>query len=151
MQDNCGNIYKRARATAGLTQERWSEQLGVSVESVRLYETGAGMPSDEVVTRMIEVAVLPVLGYWHLMNKSRVAAEILPEVKTVPLAQAVVQLLHRIREFDEQHRVRELLSIAEDGQIDSAERDAFNSIVKELDGIVQAAMALKFSEGQDGR
>lgn len=147
MQDNCGNIYKRARATAGLTQERWSEQLGVSVESVRLYETGAGMPSDEVVTRMIEVAVLPVLGYWHLMNKSRVAAEILPEVKTVPLAQAVVQLLHRIREFDERHRVRELLSIAEDGQIDSAEREVFDGIIKELDGIVQAAMALKFSEG----
>lgn len=151
MQDNCGNIYKRARATAGLTQERWAEQLGISVESVRLYESGTGLPSDEVVTRMIEVAVLPVLGYWHLMNKSRVAAEILPEVKTVPLAQAVVQLLHRIREFDERHRVRELLSIAEDGQIDSAERDVFDSILRELDGIVQAAMALKFSEGQDGR
>ena len=147
MQDNCGNIYKRARATAGLTQERWAEQLGISVESVRLYESGAGLPSDDVVTRMIEVAVLPVLGYWHLMNKSRVAAEILPEVKTVPLPQAVVQLLHRIREFDEQHRVRELLSIAEDGQIDSAEREDFDGIIKELDGIVQAAMALKFSEG----
>ncbi len=147
MSANTENIYKRARATAGLTQERWAEQLGISVESVRLYETGTGLPSDEVVTRMIEVAVLPVLGYWHLMNKSRVAAEILPEVKTVPLAQAVVQLLHRIREFDEQHRVRELLSIAEDGQIDSAEQEVFGSIVKELDGIVQAAMALKFSEG----
>lgn len=147
MSANTENIYKRARATAGLTQERWAEQLGISVESVRLYETGTGLPSDEVATRMIEVAVLPVLGYWHLMNKSRVAAEILPEVKTVPLAQAVVQLLHRIREFDEQHRVRELLSIAEDGQIDSAEQEVFGSIVKELDGIVQAAMALKFSEG----
>ena len=66
---------------------------------------------------------------------------------TQPLAQAVVQLLHRIREFDEQHRVRELLSIAEDGQIDSAEREDFDGIIKELDGIVQAAMALKFSEG----
>lgn len=151
MSANTENIYKRARTTAGLTQERWAEQLGISVESVRLYESGSGLPSDEVVTRMIEVAVLPVLGYWHLMNKSRVAAEILPEVKTVPLAQAVVQLLHRIREFDEQHRVRELLSIAEDGQIDSAEREAFDGIIKELDGIVQASIALKFSEGQDGR
>ena len=62
MQDKYGNIYKRARATAGLTQERWAEQLGISVESVRLYESGAGLPSDEAVTRMIEVAVLPVLG-----------------------------------------------------------------------------------------
>lgn len=147
MKQDYGNIYKRARATAGLTQERWAEQLGISVESVRLYESGAGLPSDEVVTRMIEVAVLPVLGYWHLTNKSRLAGEILPEVKTVPLAQAVVQLLHRIREFDEQHRVRELLSIAEDGQIDSAERELFTQIVAELDSVVQAAMALKFAEG----
>lgn len=147
MQRNYGNIYKRARATAGLTQERWAEQLGISVESVRLYETGAGLPSDEVVTRMIEVAVLPVLGYWHLLTKSRVAADLLPDVPMVPLTQAVVQLLSRIREFDEQHRIRELLRIAEDGQIDAEERKDFDSIVHELDGIVQAAMALKFSEG----
>lgn len=150
MQDNCGNIYKRARATAGLTQERWAEQLGISVESVRLYETGAGLPSDEVVTRMIEVAVLPVLGYWHLSAKSKVAADLLPEVQPVPLAQAVVQLLHRIQEFDAKHRVQDLLSIAEDGQIDADERKAFDGIVKELDGIIQAAMTLKFSEGGTG-
>ena len=29
MQDNCGNIYKRARATAGLTQERFAEMIGL--------------------------------------------------------------------------------------------------------------------------
>lgn len=150
MQRNYGNIYKRARATAGLTQERWAEQLGISVESVRLYETGAGLPSDEVVTRMIEVAVLPVLGYWHLLTKSRVAADLLPDVPVVPLAQAVVQLLHRIQEFDAKHRVQDLLSIAEDGQISVDERRAFDDIVKELDGIVQAAMTLKFSEGGTG-
>lgn len=58
MQDNCRNIYKTARLTAGLTQERWAETLNISVESVRLYERGLGLPSDEVVARMVEVAVL---------------------------------------------------------------------------------------------
>ena len=44
MQDNCRNIYKTARLAAGLTQERWAEVLGISTESVRLYETGRGLP-----------------------------------------------------------------------------------------------------------
>ena len=80
MQDNYRNICKIARTHAGMTQERWAESLDISPESVRLYESGRGMPSDDVVTRMIEVSSMPVLGYWHLLNKSRVAADILPEV-----------------------------------------------------------------------
>ena len=55
MKQDYGNIYKRARATAGLTQERWAEQLGISVESVRLYESGAGLPSDEGEREAIRV------------------------------------------------------------------------------------------------
>ena len=44
MESNCRNIYKNARDAAGFTQERWATFLGVSVESVRLYETGRGLP-----------------------------------------------------------------------------------------------------------
>ena len=72
MQELCSNKYKTARQAAGLTQERWAEVLGISVESVRLYESGRGLPSDEVVAQMAEVAVMPVLAYWHIKNKSAV-------------------------------------------------------------------------------
>lgn len=51
MQDECRNLYYNARRTAGLTQERWAEVLGISVESVRLYESGANMPSGEIALR----------------------------------------------------------------------------------------------------
>lgn len=67
MQQNYRNISQTGRRIAGMTQERWAEALGISVESVRLYESGRGMPSDDVVTRMVEVSGTPVLGYWHLL------------------------------------------------------------------------------------
>ena len=137
MQHNYHNISQTGRRIAGMTQERWAEALDISVESVRLYESGRGMPSDDVATRMVEVSGAPVLGYWHLLNKSRVAADLLPQVDTIALPQAVIQLLRRIRD------------IAEDGRIDQDERPDFEQITRELDGIVQAAMQLKYARGGD--
>lgn len=45
-----------------MTQERFAEALDISVESVRQYESDKIMPSDDVVTRMVEVSGQPV-GY----------------------------------------------------------------------------------------
>lgn len=149
MQQNYRNISQTGRRIAGMTQERWAEALDISVESVRLYESGRGMPSDDVVTRMVEVSGTPVLGYWHLLNKSRVAADLLPQMDTVALPQAVIQLLRRIRDFDSSHRIDRLVDIAEDGRIDQDERPDFEKITRELDGIVQAAMQLKYARGGD--
>lgn len=145
MKDSLQNIYKTARITAGHTQERWAELLGVSAESVRLYETGKYLPSDEIVTRMSEVAVMPVLCYWHLKNKSGVANDLLPDVATVPLPQAVLQLLVEIRNFKED--LDTLLVIAADGYIDNSEKDRFADIVDALDGIIKASWTVKYSEG----
>lgn len=146
MQGNYQNIYKNARQTAGYTQERWAEVLGVSCESVRLYEAGRGLPSDEVIARMAELSVMPVLAYWHLKNKSAVANDILPEVDHVNLPFAVVQLLAAIQDF--KPRCDELVKIAADGIIDADETDLFNRIVDELDGIIRAALTVKYSEGK---
>ncbi len=38
------NIYKTTRRAAGLTQESAAEWIGVSVESLRAYETGRRIP-----------------------------------------------------------------------------------------------------------
>lgn len=145
MQDPYRNIYKTARQAAGLTQERWAEVIGISTESVRLYETGRGFPSDVVVARMAEVAVMPVLGYWHLKEKSSVANDILPEVERLTLPQAVIQLLVAIRDFKES--TDELLTIAADGLVDDGEAAIFEEILGALDTIVQAALSVKYAEG----
>ena len=45
MPEESMNIYKTARRAAGITQEAAAEQLGISVESVRAYETGLRIPT----------------------------------------------------------------------------------------------------------
>ena len=147
MQEGYRNICRIARQTAGLTQERWAEALDISVESVRLYESNKGAPSDEVVTRMIEVSSMPVLGYWHLLNKSRIAADILPELQDFSLPQAVIQLICKMRDFGNNHRTDKLMDIAADGRIDELERPEFDAIMSELSEIVRASMQLKYAQG----
>ena len=138
------NIYKNARQTAGLTQERWAEQLGVTADTVRLYESGRNYPSDEVAARMAEVAGMPVLGYWHLKLKSALANDALPDVARVPLPQAVVGLLAAMDTV--QPQVKELLMIARDGMVDAGETELFEDILDDLEDVVTAALAVKYAE-----
>lgn len=144
MENSSRNIYKNARDAAGFTQERWATFLGVSVESVRLYETGRGLPSDEVVARMADVAAMPVLCYWHLKLKSGVANDLLPEVEVVPLPQAVVQLLVEIKSF--RTDLDELLIIAADGLVDETESDRFLEILDRLQTLIRAALMVNYAE-----
>lgn len=148
MERDCCNDYRLARLATGQTQERWAEELGVSVDSIRLYESGRGLPSDDVVQRMIELAVMPVLGYRHMINKSRLAADLLPEVEEVDLPQAVVKLLSALRSFQLCHRVDDLLAIAADGVVSGAEQALYEEILEDLQEIVDAAMAVKFHKNK---
>lgn len=151
MERGSRNIYAIARRTAGYTQERWAEAVGVSVESIRNYEHGAQLPGDEVVTAMCEISGLTQLSYWHLRRKSSLAAELLPEVESIPLPQAVCALLCSIREFVGRERDAQLLDMAADGKIDALERAEFDAIVKDLRRIVAAAMHLWYAEGGSGK
>ena len=53
MQGEYQNIYKVARRAAGYTQEAAAERLGISVESVRAYETGQRIPPNYIVELMV--------------------------------------------------------------------------------------------------
>lgn len=149
MTDKIRNIYYNARQAAGLTQERWTELLGVSPEAVRQYEAGAYIPADDVARRMAELAGLPVLGYWHLCRKSSLAEEILPEVERVSLPMAVCRLLAAMQAFTSQTRGAELLRIAADGRISALEAEGFRKIVGDLDEIVQAALQVKYARNEE--
>lgn len=146
MKEDSRNIYLTARRTAGVTQERWAEMLGVSVEMVRLYETGRNMPGDDVVLSMTELALLPPLAYWHMRQKSTCAAEILPPVERLPLSQAVIRLLLELQEWTAKHNMTRLLQIAQDGRVDDSEACDYGRIAKALDGIVQGALQVKYAE-----
>lgn len=139
------NIYKTARRYAGLTQERWAEAVGVSVDSIRTYENGSVLPADATVAAMCEISNHTALGYWHLRNKSPLAADTLPEVEQLPLPQAVVQLLCAIKDFNDYHS--DLLALAADGKITTSEAAAWENIVARLDAVIRAAIQVKVAEG----
>ena len=143
---NDANIYTIARETAGVTLTRWAEMLGVSYEAARQYEAGIITPADDIVLSMADLSGLQILGTWHLRRKSAVAHEVLPPVERLPLAQAVVQLLARMREFEKRYYGDELLSIAEDGRVAPDEAEIFQTIVDDLQPLIQAALQIDYAE-----
>ena len=145
METKPRNIYKTARQVAGLTQERWAEAVGVSVDSIRGYEAGNVIPADETVKAMSEISGLAPLSYWHLCNKSTLAADVLPDVEQLPLPQAVIQLLVAVGEFSEDHG--QLLALAADGKITPDEAVEWEGIKKRLDKVVRASLQVKVAEG----
>ena len=140
---NDRNIYQAARRAAGLTQEAAAERLGISVESIRAYETGLRVPPMEVADLMVICYNSQALAVQHLRASASMARELLPEVPQVRLPEAALSLIDRIYAFADKHRDRELIRIAQDGVIDEAERANFEEIVRELEDIVQAAVALR--------
>ena len=147
MERDPRNIYYTARRRAGLTQERWAESIGVCVESVRGYEAGTQIPSDEIVRAMAEVSGLTPLAYWHLCQKSALANDELPEVQRLPLPQAVVQLLVAMDDFGSANP--ELMRVASDGKISTEESGAWAQIRARLDGVIRAALQVRYADGGD--
>ena len=111
------NIYKTARLSAGLTQERAAEKLGISVESIKAYETYARIPPSHVVDGMCLIYDTIYLAYQH----NRIAAgeiKVVPEVEVLDLPRAALKLINRVLDFAERRRDKTLMQIAEDGVID---------------------------------
>ena len=59
------NIYKTARIKAGKTQEGAAEAIGISVESIKAYESYSRLPPAEIVDRMCIVYDALYLDYQH--------------------------------------------------------------------------------------
>lgn len=148
MQDSCRNIYYNARRAAGLTQERWAEVLGISVESVRLYEGGVNLPGDEIALRMAEVAGQQIICYWHLLQKSKMAHKLLPQIEAQPLPQAVLALLVQLRDFADDG-MQDLARIAADGRVDPEERESYDSAMRQLRAMLAAGLHVEYAEEGD--
>lgn len=144
MYEGDRNIYQIARKSAGFTQEKAAELLGISVESLRAYETGQRRPADDVVCGMADVYGTQFLAYQHLRS-GQIAYEIVPEISEIPFERAAIRLVLRISEFADAHRTDDLMHIAEDGVIDDIERPRFDRIIEELNGIIAAAMELRYA------
>lgn len=149
MKNQSRNLYQIARNSAGMTQEKASELLCVSVESLRAYETGRTVPPNDIVSAMIGVYNTQYLAYQHIMHSSEVARQCLPLIELKDLPEAILRLQKEVTDFV---RCRdELIDITCDGIITDKERPRYNAILKELDDIVGAIMALKFAKTKKER
>ena len=144
MLTNGPNIYQAARKESCLTQEQAAERMEVSETTVKAWEQGARVPDNETVARMAELYGTPWLALEHLKQAGG-ALGVLPEVTVQSLPTASITLINRVLDFAERHRDRQLLRIAEDGVIDEKERPDFDAIVQDLDGIVGAALQVKYT------
>ena len=144
MLTNGPNIYQAARKESCLTQEQAAERLDVSETTVKAWEQGARVPDNETVARMAELYGTPWLALEHLRSAGSTLG-VIPEVTVQSLPTAAITLINRVLDFAERHRDRQLLRIAEDGIIDEDERPDFDDICRDLDGIVGAALQVKYT------
>lgn len=143
MPEECRNIYKKARRVAGLTQEAAAERLGISVESVRAYETGQRIPPNNVVEDMVVCYDYQKLAFQHLKETNSLAAKVVPQLEERTLLETAIRIYNRLRRLEKGGAVERLLDIAEDGQIDNEERPEFEEILTELRDLVRFGMELE--------
>jgi len=146
MQQN-RNIYQVARESAGYTQEKASEIMGISVESLRSYESNKRVPPDKTVIKMIEIYDTRYLAYQHLKTSAEVGKEYMPDVDLTNLPTAILKLQKEVNDFI---RCREeIIEITCDGVISEDEQPRWKEIMKELDDIAGAIMSVKFAKTKE--
>lgn len=145
------NALRRARSTAGVTQEKAAEMSGYSVDAIQAWEAGTRRASVEVLDTLAVCYNAPWLSGMYLRELSRGSvAQTMPAFRPgVPLPQAVVALIDKVLSFNEKHGDRRLMAMAADGTIDETERPEFDAIMAELEEICATAMELKFAKSSE--
>jgi len=136
------NIYKTARRAAGFTQEAAAEKLGISVESVRAYETSGRIPPNDIVELMVVCYNAQHLAYQHLQETNDLMGRVVPVLTERDVLKVCVRIYNRIKHFADCGELDRLLLIAEDGVIDEGERSSFDQILDELREIVRGGLEL---------
>ena len=143
MTNGFRNIYKIARESAGLTQEKAAELIDISVRSLRMYEYNERTPNDEVVLKMIEIYNAQYLAYQHLKTKTKVGKEHLPEIEITDLSQSVLAFLDECADLDKIEHT--LIKISKDNKIDKTEIDDWNRTAKEIQDVISTGLKIIFS------
>ena len=135
------------REMAGMSQEELAEYLRIDPRTLRRYEAGDLPTPDRVMLEVAELPnVPPLLLYRHFRQKYEIPDDIMPPVRQVPLAVAVIHLLRELRKLEEHKVATRLLDMADDGRIDPDEKTDFDFVMKQLDGVRESVEMLRYSE-----
>lgn len=144
------NIYFACRKKAAITNERLSsrenaaEMLGVSVSTLANYELGItkSVPVDMVVL-MADLYNAPELKYMYCQNECPIGVCHPYSGKEQSLESMVIRLVNSFDDDGIREIKKELLRIAEDGEVAEDEAEAFHRIVCEMSKMQEAITSIR--------
>ncbi|EIS9525620.1 helix-turn-helix transcriptional regulator [Clostridioides difficile] len=137
------NIYQLSRENTGITQEKASELLDISVESLRAYENDKRIPPNTVVAKMVSIYSNNLLGYEHVRRTTEAGVMFLPKLKMKSLSSITLKLHKEIKDYLKKED--DFIDIVEDDVIDEDEEEVWNDVMEKLEGIYEAILKLKLS------
>ncbi|MCC0679502.1 helix-turn-helix transcriptional regulator [Clostridioides sp. ES-S-0005-03] len=138
------NIYQLSRENTGLTQEKASELLDISVESLRAYENDKRIPPNTVVAKMVSIYNNNLLGYEHVRRTTEAGVMFLPQLEMKSLSSITLKLHKEIKDYLKKED--DFIDIVEDDVIDEDEEEVWNDVMQELEDIFKSILILKFSK-----
>lgn len=144
------NIYFACRKTAAKTNERLSsrenaaEMLGVSVSTLANYELGITKSVPvEMVVLMADLYNAPELKYMYCQNECPIGVCHPYSGKEKTLESMVIRLVNSFDEDSICEIKKELLKIAEDGEVTDDEAESFQHIVDEMSKMQEAITSIR--------
>ncbi|HBF8598341.1 helix-turn-helix domain-containing protein [Clostridioides difficile] len=138
------NIYQLGRENTGITQEKASELLDISVESLRAYENDKRIPPNTVVVKMISIYNNNLLGYEHVRRTTEAGVMFLPKLEMKSLSSITLKLHKEIKDYLKKED--DFIDIVEDDVIDAEEEKVWNDVMQELEDIFKSILILKLSK-----
>ncbi|HGT0419871.1 TPA: helix-turn-helix domain-containing protein [Clostridioides difficile] len=138
------NIYQISRENTGLTQEKASELLDISVESLRAYENDKRIPPNAIVSKMVSIYNNNLLGYEHVRRTTEAGVMFLPKLELRSLSNITLKLHKEIKDYLKKEDG--FIDVVEDDVIDEDEEDIWNDVMKELEDIFKSILILKLSK-----
>ncbi|HBF5453332.1 TPA: helix-turn-helix transcriptional regulator [Clostridioides difficile] len=138
------NIYQISRENTGLTQEKASELLDISVESLRAYENDKRIPNNQIVAKMVSIYNNNLLGYEHVRRTTEAGVMFLPKLEMKSLSSITLKLHKEIKDYLKKED--DFIDIVEDDVIDTEEEEVWNDVMQELEDIFKSILILKLSK-----
>lgn len=145
MAVDCQNIYKNARKSAGMTQEKAAQLLNVSVDSLRDYEQSQRPVPSDVASAMCDVYQAPYLAVQHLRRSSELGKRVVPEIQLKDLPEAVLSVLAAVQRFIVKRDA--MIEIVADGKIEEDEQAEWDEIMDRMNNLFVAMANMRFSKG----
>ncbi|MFL8801698.1 MULTISPECIES: helix-turn-helix domain-containing protein [unclassified Clostridioides] len=138
------NIYQKGRENTNLTQEKASELLDISVESLRAYENDKRIPNNQIVAKMVSIYNNNLLGYEHVRKSTEAGVMFLPKLEMRSLSSITLKLHKEIKDYLKKED--DFIEIVEDDVIDEDEEEVWNEVMQELEDIFKSILILKLSK-----